>query len=1800
MNTSCCKDLNAGILCKFCFRVSPFLAILMTSLSGESQSMALRSCEEKIIAAMKKKNVKSLCQDLYVRTLISKEIMDKFTSLDHDSLPLELMVRYLLQHVYDAVKDNKLVYSFLNILSEVDGSVADELRIEVHKYKLAELVGESQASQSDVSVDVKRSRASISGYKLCEQNVSLLTEFLAECSHRWEELGIVLGLLRHQIEECRKGTSNQIRLYKIIAQWISNMENPTISKLKNALSSNLVGMHSKACQIEEHFLTEIKAVTLKKHCLECELQPIFRSGDTEVANGKSALLGFQVASANPLGYHWRKNGQPLSDNEVYSGTHSAILFISCVGGQTKGQYECEVYNESYLVKTSEKMYLKVSCRDIQVYSKYFSNFYKEVHKDSCPPVSTNKFINLALIRKHKQTKDDFAYAVQGDMDDIIGAKEKVEFEEVFGQYNSGALILVEGQPGSGKTTLMHKVARDWALKRNILVNAVIVVLVPMRLFRTNVKDITLSDILEMCIRNDEERCKVLYNIEKVSGEGVCFIFDGLDEYEHHNDCDTTVLKLISKYLLPLAMVIVASRPVGTALVRNGAPVTERIEVLGFKNDQIQEYIKCYYNEDQNMTSKLISYLKANINVYHMCYLPVHAAMICFLYSNLGENIPQTETKIYESFTCFTLLRKVNCEKSQHKKIDLLLSLTGDIEEYFNNICKLAFDMTIHSKQVVLQSQTQFPLPISGSDKSSLGLVTVDSTAELFGIEDLYTFLHLTFQEYLAAFYLAGLEDEKQVISKTKEKQANLQMVWKFYCGMVQFKAHSLILSYILSNTDLDMLYKIQCAFESQQQIVCDSVLELDKADTLSFKDHSLIPTDFLGISYVITTTSYIVTTLTFTDCSLDGEGVALFLEKVSSDHLDHIKYLGYHKHNCLVSQFKTLNMLLRKLTSLETLDLLGTELGVQGVQRLTEDVKLPNLSTLKLQVPLKKNVSDEAKVFKLLNFNSLKLEEIHYLCPKSKSYFKSGEHVNILAKAFGNLQFFSSNQIIYYVNHTFEPESQRIKVCFQRCSKLVLINCGINDDVLNILVESMTICPELDTLRLDFNRITSKGATLLSNFLEACTKLEVFSAHCNKIDDSGALAIANALVQLNNIKILDLQCNPISQEGASVLMLTVKDLGEDFKLYMSTNIKLSLVQQSVNVICANNPEINAIHRALKCSSLMQEVHISLSHESYVQIKNPITFACSISKLNTAAAALLAEGMKCCTNLQTLDLSSNSIGSEGAVSLAEGLKCCTNLQTLDLSYNSIGSEDAVSLAEGLKCCTNLQTLDLSSNSIGSEGAVPLAEGLKCCTNLQTLDLSSNSIGSGGAVSLAEGLKCCTNLQTLDLSSNSIGSEGAVSLAGGLKCCTNLQTLDLSLNNIGLDGAVALAVGLKCCTNLRTLDLSSDSIGSGGAAGLAEGLKCCTNLQTLDLSSNSIGSEGAVSLAGGLKCCTNLQTLDLSLNNIGLDGAVALAVGLKCCTNLRTLDLSSDSIGSGGAAGLAEVLKCCTNLQTLNLSSNSIGSEGAVSLAEGLKCCTNLQTLDLSSTSIGSEGAMSLAEGLKCCTNLQTLDLGCNSIGSEGAVFLAEGLKCCTNLQTLDLSYNSIGSGGAVGLAEGLKCCTNLQTLDLSSNSIGSEGAVSLAEGLKCSTNLQTLDLSYNSIGSGGAVGLAEGLKCCTNLQTLDLSTNSIGSEGAVSLAEGLKCCTNLQTLDLRYNSIGSEGALALAVGLKCCTNLQTLDLRYNSIGSEGAVALAEGLKCCTNLQTLDLRYNSIGSDGAVALAEGLKFCTNIQTLSECDC
>lgn len=82
--------------------------------------------------------------------------------------------------------------------------------------------------------------------------------------------------------------------------------------------------------------------------------------------------------------------------------------------------------------------------------------------------------------------------------------------------------------------------------------------------------------------------------------------------------------------------------------------TSRIEVLGFLKDQIREYIKHYNFSTESKGVDLYRYLNQHPNVHHMCYLPIHVAMVCFLFdNNIEADIPTTETEIYRDFTKFS-------------------------------------------------------------------------------------------------------------------------------------------------------------------------------------------------------------------------------------------------------------------------------------------------------------------------------------------------------------------------------------------------------------------------------------------------------------------------------------------------------------------------------------------------------------------------------------------------------------------------------------------------------------------------------------------------------------------------------------------------------------------------------------------------------------------------------------------------------------------------------------------------------------------------------------------------------------------------------------------------------------------------------------------------------------------------------------------------------------------------------------------------------------------------------------------
>ena len=347
-----------------------------------------------------------------------------------------------------------------------------------------------------------------------------------------------------------------------------------------------------------------------------------------------------------------------------------------------------------------------------------------------------------------------------------------------------------------------------------------------------------------------------------------------------------------------------------------------------------------------MDSRLKLYLDQHPNILHMCYLPVHAAMICFLFSQLEGNTPHTETQIYEQFTIATLLRQ-KTRALQPRQLKSLKDLFGEEELRFRSICKLAFILIMNSQQVVSQSDAHVSL--SDATSSVLGLLTVEHTSRHYGLEHLYTFHHLTFQEFLAAFHITGLEEHEQVDILSINKLRNVQ---KFYCGLIGLgkgiilQKNKEFLEGILGEDededDGELIYKVQCAFESQLDELCDYVVG---DGSLCFGRAHITPSDFTALEYVISTASKQVSKLSLKYCGWDYDEVMAFSSMITRTKLQFIKC--FEVSDCELVDYKVLNALLCQLPYLEELSLLQ-ELKKSDVCCFTRGVQLSQLRILNI------------------------------------------------------------------------------------------------------------------------------------------------------------------------------------------------------------------------------------------------------------------------------------------------------------------------------------------------------------------------------------------------------------------------------------------------------------------------------------------------------------------------------------------------------------------------------------------------------------------------------------------------------------------------------------------------------------------------------------------------------------------------------------------------------------------------------------------------------------------------------------
>ena len=1175
-------------------------------------------------------DLSNLCKKGAEIGVISSRVKKSFWSLDSD-LPRPRVVRYLLLQVQDYLRGYYSVQSkdpcslWLDLIGRhgVHGRVLDSIR--------------HGCSVSTEPTDLCRGDE-VGRILLMKNHIPDLIEILSGSSHKWWELGVAVRLPESVLSEISQVVlpSGSVRkcLYRVLTEWIvgqhKHAKAPTVENLKKALASETVNLGSKAGEL----LDKMDFVVPPEPTVSCLEKPLLGTSPpslaqscvialphcVEVAQGKSTLLEVVVNSAHeqPVHFQWKKDGLRLQTGEFFLGPESPVLCISATVA-AKGSYTCEVTCGKDVVQC-EYITLNVI---LSPETKRLVDLYtlSKQPRDSWPPVHKTTYINLALIKQGGcGSLSEFArFTIQGNVDDVESEKVSIEYYTAFGKYHSGVLLLVEGRPGSGKTTLMHKVCEDWASSKLVLIGARLVFLISLRVV-AQMPDPSMVKILDLFYHDESTAQRVLSYIVDCNGEGVCFIMDGFDEFVTNEGDKSIVLNVIHKQYLQKSMVIVASRPVATEELKDLAHT--RVEVLGFLSKQIYEYIESYHFKMKvdDVAQKLKAYLSEHPNILHMCYLPVHAVIVCFLCDKM-KDLPHTETDIYKHFTMLTILRSLK-RHNPHAKLSSLDCLSGTAGNYFLKICKIAFEMTISSKQVFdsdlcasiggsdqqtyeEDSNSDSHAGTSISDESFLGLVTVDRAATLYDYKELYTFVHLTFQEFLAAYHVSRLEEEEQmkVISKYG-KEKHMLVVWKFYSGLVKFKNQSKFEQLLILNED--RLFHCWCAFESQDPANTGSVVLLDKDNGLTFKGHKFYPLDFHPISYVTSNTDALKQ-LTFSSCHIEGcvELLANCLK-----HCTHLEYL---------------------------------ELSECGIDDCVQVIAPGLIYCIHLQslILAHNNIGDNSAAFLASSIRQVCANQAshcstdmqwHGLHTLNLSYNKIGlEGAKYLGEGLKHCS--AIHTLILYQNQIGDEGAKCLGKGLKYCSKLYKLSLAANkigDVGAKGLGEGLKCCSNLYELSLSTNQIGDEGAKGLGEGLKCCFKLYKLVLSYNRIGDVGAKGLGEGLKHCSAIHILSLFGNEIGDEGAKGLSEGLKCCSKLYKLVLSYNR-------------IGDEGAKGLGEGLKCCSKLYKLYLS------------------DNRIGDEGAKGLGEGLKCCSNLYELNLYTNKISDVGAKSLREGLKYCPELR-----------------------------------------------------------------------------------------------------------------------------------------------------------------------------------------------------------------------------------------------------------------------------------------------------------------------------------------------------------------------------------------------------------------------------------------------------------------------------------------------------------------------------------------------------------
>ncbi len=405
-----------------------------------------------------------------------------------------------------------------------------------------------------------------------------------------------------------------------------------------------------------------------------------------------------------------------------------------------------------------------------------------------PPPPTGTYTDLSLVERQGLLQGDSGVreivrlTVEGRVKDVLQKSSKVELKDLFKlDQEERKVILIEGPPGSGKTTLSWHICQEWESGK-LFSEFEVVVYVQLRDPAVQAAR-SIADVLPR--RNERMAKEVLAELEATNGEGVLFVLDGWDELPGDLPWDSPLRQLVEPALVcPLdrSAVIVTSRPEASTKLHD--LVTSRVQILGFTPEKVEDFFMESLKGDSEATKVLMERVEENPAIRGSCCIPLNAAILVTIFIAMGHQLPPSLTGVFVSLVAYCILR--HCKGRADIEIRHLSSLDRlplALQTSFDSLCALAFQGILVNQVTFSEEECEiYP------EFATLSLLQAVEGFLDMGLTRTYNFLQLSIQELLAARHLSHLPSNAQIeIVRSLLDHERFAGIFRFYAGITRLQ-----------------------------------------------------------------------------------------------------------------------------------------------------------------------------------------------------------------------------------------------------------------------------------------------------------------------------------------------------------------------------------------------------------------------------------------------------------------------------------------------------------------------------------------------------------------------------------------------------------------------------------------------------------------------------------------------------------------------------------------------------------------------------------------------------------------------------------------------------------------------------------------------------------------------------------------------------------------------------------------------------------------------------------------------------